>query len=212
MKRRMVLFALILGMIFFLRNPVAFSATYIAEPVLISQPAYFGNSFYMYRPSNLPAGALVQIDSQGGVVLENQQPAASFPAFSSGGEVKNAPVSLPQSALGSPPWLLNKNFMMVSAWKELVDRMGILYKPKLPIAWKGENPKVLFVWTGRSWWQIHCKDGETPQCALQRNIYALTKLSKEHQVSWTPQDAGFLSNQAALWGYYWMGYILPECK
>ena len=192
--------------IFCLQTFPSFGATYIAEPVLISQPAYHGNSFYMYRPSNMPAGSLIQINPAGEIVLESsvQVPTIKLeepPVFAQ----KNTP-------LQAPHWMTNKNFMMVSAWKELIDRMGILYHPKLPIAWRGETPKAVFVWTGKSWWQIHCKSGETPQCALQRNMYALTKLSKENQESWTSQDAGFLANQASLWGYYWMGYILPECK
>ncbi len=184
----------------------SFGATYIAEPVLISQPAYYGNSFYMYRPSNMPAGSLIQINPAGEIILESS---TQIPAI----KLEESPVFVQKGTpFQAPYWMTNKNFMMVSAWKELIDRMGILYHPKLPIAWKGEVPKAMFVWTGKSWWQIHCKDGETPQCALQRNMYALTKLSKENQTSWTSQDAGFLANQASLWGYYWMGYVLPECK
>lgn len=189
----------------------SFGATYIAEPVLISQPEYFGNSFYMYRPSNTPAGSLIQISPTEEMMPQNFVHPSASPSFVT--KPENPAVFLQGTTpFQGPRWMINKNFMMVSAWKGLIDRMGILHRPKLPIAWQGETPKAIFVWTGKSWWQIHCKTGETPQCALQRNMYALTKLSKENQESWTSQDAGFLANQASLWGYYWMGYILPECR
>ncbi len=213
MKQKMALCVIILCVIFLHPAGSAFAATYIAEPVLITQPAYFGNSFYMYRPSHTPAGSLIQVDSLGNVALQEVPPGRYAPSPETPmppqqGMEKNS-FLVPQEG---PSWLANRNFMMVSTWKGLVDRMGILYKPKLPIAWKGETPQAIFVWTGKSWWQIHCKDGESPQCALQRNMYALTKLAKEHQESWSPEDTGFLANQAALWGYYWMAYILPECR
>ncbi len=216
MKRKSALFVLLLGIFLLIPASSTLCATYIAEPVLISQPAYFGNSFYMYRPSDVPAGALIQVDPLGNVALQNSQ---SFPQpqLHQGVPQKFEPsqnsfISAAQIPIEGPSWIVDRNFMMVSAWKGLVDRMGILYKPKLPLAWKGEAPQAIFVWTGRSWWQMHCKNGETPQEVLQRNMFALAKLSKEHQASWSPEDAGFLANQAALWGYYWMGYVLPESR
>ncbi|PIE55602.1 MAG: hypothetical protein CSA35_00100 [Dethiosulfovibrio peptidovorans] len=36
--------------------------TYIAEPVLVTQPVYDGMSFYVYRPYNMPAGWFVTYD------------------------------------------------------------------------------------------------------------------------------------------------------
>jgi hypothetical protein len=218
MKQKTVFFVLLLGIFSFIPASYVSGATYIAEPVLISQPAYFGNSFYMYRPSDTPAGSLLQVNPYGNVAFQNpqnlQQQQQQF--YSSAPQRVVPPqsthVSVPQISLQGPSWLVDRNFMMVSAWKGLVDRMGILYKPKLPLAWKGEAPQAIFVWTGKSWWQMHCKNGETPQETLQRNMFALAKLSKEHQASWSPEDAGFLANQAALWGYYWMGYVLPESR
>ena len=216
MKQKSVFFILLLGIFSFIPASCLLGATYIAEPVLISQPAYFGSSFYMYRPSDTPAGSLLQVDPHGNVIFQNsynsqqQQFHPSTPQRVA--PPQHAHVPVPQISPEGPSWIADRNFMMVSAWKGLVDRMGILYKPKLPLAWKGEAPQAIFVWTGKSWWQMHCKNGETPQETLQRNMFALAKLSKEHQASWSPEDAGFLANQAALWGYYWMGYVLPDSQ
>ncbi|MEA3284793.1 MAG: hypothetical protein U9Q00_07490 [Synergistota bacterium] len=56
-----ILLSLLSGLLIFAASS-GFAATYIAEPVLVTQPVYDGMSFYVYRPYNMPAGWFVTYD------------------------------------------------------------------------------------------------------------------------------------------------------
>jgi len=191
--------------------------TYIAEPVLVTQPAYAGLSFYVYRPYNMPAGWFVTRDGnypviqdsggvwvygytvEGGALVPSgyvvgsvdprtlgnppgPQPPFPAPAPQPRQPQRVAPpppapqpqpqflpppppgVMVPQGCAGAtvpmvsapyvPSWALDKNFLEMSHWSRLVDRGAILHRPRTPVAWKGDNPTVLFAWTGRHWYAI----------------------------------------------------------
>lgn len=55
------------------------ATTYIAEPVLVTQPAYQGLSFYLYRPYGMPAGWFVTME--GYPVIQNAQGAWVYGYF-----------------------------------------------------------------------------------------------------------------------------------
>ena len=44
-----------------------------------------------------------------------------------------------------PDWTFRYDFMVIGNWKGTVDRIGVLNKPAVPVAWKGSSPKVLYV-------------------------------------------------------------------
>lgn len=109
-----------------------------------------------------------------------------------------------------PDWLFNSRFMALGNWKQSVDRMGILHKPGVPVAWRGNSPKVIYAWNGRSWYQMTAREGERPVEVLKNNLYALTRMVNHNDFIWYEADMPVLAQQAASWGYYWMGEVVPE--
>ena len=111
-----------------------------------------------------------------------------------------------------PEWTTQSSFTSIGTWNKLVDRMGILEKPRVPIAWRGERPEALFVWTGKSWYQIQARPGvsEKPSEMIKDHLYALTRMVKNNAYQWKDADTAILANQAAVWGYLWMGRIAPS--
>ena len=57
---------------------------------------------------------------------------------------------------------IDPSFMALSTWRGNVDRVGILAKPSIPVAWKGMSPQVLYAWTGSRWYQMTARDGDRP--------------------------------------------------
>ncbi len=121
-----------------------------------------------------------------------------------------AAVTIPPTYV--PEWTTQSSFTSIGTWNKLVDRMGILEKPRVPIAWKGDRPEALFVWTGKSWYQIQARPGisEKPSEMIKEHLYALTRMVKNNAFEWKDADTALLANQAAVWGYLWMGRIAPS--
>ena len=108
-----------------------------------------------------------------------------------------------------PDWTYNTRFMAIGGWKASVDRIGVLHKPATPVAWMGNSPKVIYIWTGQSWYQVAPRESETPLSALRRELYNITKMVNRNQLVWYEEDMPVLAQQATAWGYYWMGEVLP---
>ncbi|PIE55428.1 MAG: hypothetical protein CSA35_01100 [Dethiosulfovibrio peptidovorans] len=108
-----------------------------------------------------------------------------------------------------PRWLTNTYFTSVAGWNRVVDRMAVLNRPRIPLAWKGDKPAVLYAWTGQSWYQMRTKAGESPAATLKRNVYALTCMAHQNGFLWNDGDTAILAAQAPLWGYMWMGRVAP---
>ena len=108
-----------------------------------------------------------------------------------------------------PDWTYNSRFMALGSWKNSVDRVGVLHNPNAPVAWKGNSPRVIYVWTGRSWYQITPRDSELPLGALRRELYNITRMTKRNSLVWYEEDMPVLAQQATAWGYYWMGEVTP---
>jgi hypothetical protein len=127
----------------------------------------------------------------------------------------SAPIVTPQPvavapAYAVPPWALNPHFMALGEWRGNVDRVGMLYKPAVPIAWKGHLPRVVYAWTGTTWYQMVRRDGERPGDVLRNNLYLLTRLvNRNCAPGWSGPDVLFLAHQTAQWGYFWMGDVTP---
>jgi len=101
--------------------------------------------------------------------------------------------------------------MALGTWRGNVDRVGILAKPSIPIAWKGTSPNVLYAWTGSRWYQLTACDGERPGDVLKKNLYALTRLVHQNgNYYWQAPDVAFLVSLLPQWGYIWMGEIGPN--
>ena len=118
------------------------------------------------------------------------------------------PAAAPVNALYVPGWAVNSSFLAIGNWSRSVDRIGVLVKPALPVAWKGRYPKVIYAWTGQSWYQITLRDGTSPFSALKNKAYDLTVISNKTNFHWRDEDMGTLAQYAAMWGYTWMGQIL----
>ena len=125
---------------------------------------------------------------------------------SSGLELYQAPVLSPYN----PDWTQNSNFMAIGKWQKSVDRIGVINKPMIPVAWKGDYPEVIYAWTGLRWTQMfptskYIKAIKT----LQRKSYDLYRyIRKVKMTPWTDDDIHVLSQYAVMWGYEWMGLIL----
>ena len=109
-----------------------------------------------------------------------------------------------------PDWTYNARFMAIGNWKGSVDRVGILHNPAVPVAWKGNSPRVIYVWTGKSWYQLTSRPSDNPMSALKREMYNLTRMVKRNQFLWYDEDVPVLAQQSTAWGYYWMGEVVPS--
>lgn len=106
-----------------------------------------------------------------------------------------------------PDWTYNPAFMAIGNWKGTVDRIGVLNNPTAPAAWSGSRPKVIYVWTGTSWYQIDTGTSPTPLNALRRHYTELKRVLRGSKLRWYAQDMPILAQQAKAWGYYWLGEL-----
>ena len=215
-----------------------------ADPILITQPAYSGMQFYVYRPYNIPGGWYATYDGYpvfrnadgiwvyGSCVGANIVPTAyvvgsvvpsvvglvpwgAAPACAPAvapvvvpAVAPVAPVAVVAAPVYVPRWVQNPNFVAVGGWGRSVDRIGVLGKPAVPVAWKGSRPNVIYAWTGRNWYQISLRDSQHPVDALRGRLYELACMSNRNNLVWTDQDMNVLAQHAAVWGYRWMGQIV----
>ena len=199
----------------------------------VLQPAYSGMEFYVHRPAGLPEGWYATYDgylvyrdgggvwrygSEGpsGPVRTNYVVGSVVPSLvglspivkPTAPTVWDAP--LPQRGIAfpyAPQWTRDPAFTAIGDWGKSVDRMGVLGKPAAPMAWKGERPRVIYVWTGRRWHQITPKEGGRPFTELRGHLYNLTVLVNQSKMVWSDEDTAALARCAETWGYAWMGQI-----
>jgi len=106
-----------------------------------------------------------------------------------------------------PDWSVNPSFLAISNWKSTVDRIGILYKHNIPLAWKGDNPTVIYAWTGNKWHQIETR-GESVSRTINVNLYGLLRIrEKSRPHRWYEEDIPVLTEKTVGWGYLWIGRI-----
>ena len=110
---------------------------------------------------------------------------------------------------GSTDWTQNSNFMAIGKWQKSIDRIGVTYRPSIPVAWKGDNPEVIYAWTGLQWRQLEAKPANAPALStLRRGIYDLTRHVRQVNImNWTDDDTHVLSQYSVMWGYQWLGQI-----
>lgn len=106
-------------------------------------------------------------------------------------------------------WTQNTNFMAVSKWQKSITKMGVLSRPKMPVAWKGDFPEVVYVWNGLQWVQVTSRSPTaTARKTLRREIYDLTVgKNRLNRLHWTDDDSHVLAQYSAMWGYEWLGEI-----
>ena len=109
-------------------------------------------------------------------------------------------------------WTQNSNFMSLGKWQKSIDRIGVLDKPKTPVAWKGDYPEAVFAWTGLQWKQLTPKTQHISALnILRRENYALTvHTNKLNLLRWNDSDTHVLAQYARMWGYQWLGQIFLE--
>ncbi|MBQ6981013.1 MAG: hypothetical protein IJQ15_01140 [Synergistaceae bacterium] len=107
-------------------------------------------------------------------------------------------------------WTQNSNFMAVGKWQKSITKMGVLYRPKIPVAWKGDFPEVVYAWNGMNWTQLAAKSqNSSARSILRREIYDLTvSTNKTNRLRWTDDDSHVLAQYSAMWGYEWVGQII----
>lgn len=115
---------------------------------------------------------------------------------------------VPSMPVYVPEWSSNPNFLAIGRWEKSVDCIGVLRRPALPVAWKGRYPKVVYAWTGTTWYQITCREYERPIDALRRELYEITCMANRNNAKWHDEDMALLPQYAAVWGYEWMGQIV----
>ncbi|MCL1874932.1 MAG: hypothetical protein FWF87_01580 [Synergistaceae bacterium] len=131
------------------------------------------------------------------------------------GETEKALVAQPYDAAPGqtakqayiPDWSVNPAFLSASNWKSTIDRIGILRKYNIPVAWKGDDPTVIYAWTGKNWSQIYTR-GEGIAGAISMNLYKLLKAREKGRLyRWYAEDVPILTEKTIGWGYLWMGEI-----
>ena len=112
----------------------------------------------------------------------------------------------------NPDWTQNSNFMAIGKWQNSIDRIGVINRPMMPVAWKGEFPEVIYAWTGLQWKQIEPKTSNTKAIStLRREIYNLSRYARKvNMLHWTDDDSHVLSQYSVMWGYEWMGLIILQ--
>jgi hypothetical protein len=162
-----------------------------------------------------PAQQAQQIHVQAAAVAAPQQTAVAAQSLqTTPAALQTVVVAAPAPVMAvpaypAPGWALNPHFMALGEWRGNVDRVGVLHKPPLPVAWKGNSPKVIYAWTGTTWYQMVARDGERPGEVLRNNLYTLVRFTHQNRVWWHDPDVTFLAHQSAQWGYFWMGEIGP---
>jgi len=116
----------------------------------------------------------------------------------------------PTHSTYKPDWLFNRRFMALGAWRETVDRIGILHRVNIPVAWRGDSPRVIYAWNGNSWFQMMPREGERPVNVLRFHLLTLTRQVRQNNFVWFQADMPILSQQAGQWGFYWMGEIMVQ--
>ena len=110
----------------------------------------------------------------------------------------------------APDWTQNSSFMAVEKWQKSVDRIGVIYRPKIPVAWKGDFPEVVYAWNDMNWIQLNSKNpGSSAKSILRRELYDLTvSHNRNSRLLWTDDDTHILAQYSAMWGYQWAGQII----
>ena len=117
--------------------------------------------------------------------------------------------TLPVYSLEQTAWSQDANFMSVSKWQNSIDRIGVISRPYIPVAWKGDYPEVIYVWTGAKWRELFPRGTDKSALStMRREIYDLTvEANKSNSFYWSEKDTRILAQYAAMWGYRWMGII-----
>ena len=107
-------------------------------------------------------------------------------------------------------WTQNSNFMAIGKWQKSIDKIGVLDRPEIPVAWKGDYPEVVYAWTGLQWRQMSARGKNISALStIRRGIYGLTVHTKKLNIlSWSDDDSHVLSQYAMMWGYQWLGKII----
>lgn len=128
------------------------------------------------------------------------------PPSSPEGTIVNRPE---ENSPNNPDWTHNSNFTAISRWQKSVDKIGVLSRPAIPVAWKGDYPEVIYAWTGLRWKQVTARGNARALNTIRREIYDLTvETNRTNILHWTDEDTFILSQYSALWGYEWLGIIM----
>ena len=139
--------------------------------------------------------------------------------LASGDVLAGAPASLdlPPAPPGSHPaegwvvvsaWMTDPRFTAVGDFRYTVDRMGLMDEPRIPVAWKGNRPSVVYAWTGDGWFTLRSEETESPQDVLGRSRPLL--LARTQKTGWVlgRESEQYLPVQVRSWCFRWMGTIL----
>ena len=151
----------------------------------------------------------------------NEKISSAAPILSNESEIQDSPriiytppssnpegeknIYLPSNA----DWTKSANFMSVGKWPGTVNKIGVLARPKIPVAWKGEYPEVIYAWTGGKWKQIFSRNKFSSAIStLRRELYNLTVESRKSDLFyWSDDDTYILAQYSNAWGYEWLGVI-----
>lgn len=110
-------------------------------------------------------------------------------------------------------WMQQSAFQEISRWRHQVDRIGILASPRLPVAFRGTRPSVLFIWTGEQWVRVkgermvkrrRMEDARTSLGAVKEELHELADHTRFY---WHESETPALASQVAHWRYAWAGDI-----
>ena len=110
-------------------------------------------------------------------------------------------------------WMQQPAFQEISRWRHQVDRVGILASPRLPVAFRGTRPSVLFIWTGDQWVRVkgermvkrrRMEDARSSLGAVKEELHDLANHTGFY---WDESDTPALASQAAHWRFAWAGDI-----
>jgi len=163
-----------------------------------------------------PAGALISpnenisLELNTREILEIDVTPITAPEFNAKNSSKNQYTPPASNYIQNTQGVMqNSDFMAISKWQNTVDRMGVLDNPKIPVAWKGEYPEVIYAWTGIQWYQISPRQKHSSALNIIRreNYNLVVHANKANALNWNDNDSYILSQYAMRWGYQWLGEI-----
>ena len=151
---------------------------------------------------------VVELPSGSSAVRDPEYSRIVYMPPNSAPELYSPPVLSPNAS----DWTQNTNFMAVGKWQKSIDHIGGLSRPRMPVAWKGDFPEVVYAWTGMQWKQLASRSqSSTARNIIRREIYGLTvSTNRANSLHWTDDDSHVLSQYAAMWGYQWVGQIILQ--
>jgi tetratricopeptide (TPR) repeat protein len=167
----------------------------------------------LLEPVTISFPILVEAEDQDGGEYANSLGAPDGRDPITGAYLQYSP-QIPMPLGATVRWMQSEHFNEISRWRFRVDRIGILMEPRVPIAWKGDNPYEVYFWTGTEWARVRRKTGgvfedskEKYDDILYSAVDNIAEVLRDRGFKWYEPDTPSLAANASLMRYKWAGDV-----